>query len=447
MALVTITATTPSVELLTRPQIIARYLRETHFGQTGTATATGATAAQLIDTTRLLSSAYQSESVRGWVRIATTVDHAAPEGEIRAINLAGYDPSQGFLDVVPSFSAVVDSGDTYEIHYIIHPQDILDHIDTIATQDFYLPTWSVLSEVDDFDMEQSATTAWTGVNATMAKRTTEPAMTGKRWLRVTNTSANGYVKPATTIKVDGGSSYSISALALPAGASYDAVLTCYDETNSATIKEWTYSGQTRVRFQENIVFPSTTAEISLRLGGTSATNICDWDDVSLLNISSKDVPLPWWVRDAAQWKATFLWRPSPISQSGGASHQYSPELDGRRTLEWEPRDSAFGGGQMRLASRVNSVTRLMYGYGKRNEEAYSSDTESKHIDANYMNAALLNKIYSSLGGMPSSGTFNTAWIKIQTAKWESEYRKESYRQTQRVESVLSGPTPYAYYGA
>jgi hypothetical protein len=445
MALVTVTATTPTVELLTRPQVISRYLRGTGFGQTGTVTATG-TVSQVIDTTRLLASVYQHESLRGWVRVSTTTDNAAPVGEIRAISSSGYDPNQGIIEVVPNFSVALDTGDTYEVHFIIHPQDVLDHIDDICKNDYYLPTWSVLSELDDGDMEQSVTAAWTAVNATMAKRTTEPSMTGKRWMRVTLSADGGYIKSATTVKVDAGGAYSISALACPAGASYDATLILYDETNSANIKTWNYTGETRVRIQENIVIPSTCHAVTVRLSGTSNGNVCDWDDVSLLHVSSRDVPLPWWVRDAAQVKAVFNWRPSPIAAVGSASHVYAPELDGRQTRDWEPRDSAFGGGQLRLASRVSSLTGLMYIYGKRNEEAFSSDIESKHLDANYTHAALLNKIYASLSGLPASGTYNIKWITAQADKWEKEYRKEQYKQAQRVESVLSGPTPTAFYG-
>ena len=193
MALVTSNPTTPQVEGLTQRLLLERFLRETGLGDYGTAT--GGSTSTIVDTTKLQSTAYSGDVNPGaWARISYDVGGAAaaPEGEIRGITSTGYAPSTGTLTVSPVFTAAPASGDKYQLFRFIHPQLVLDTLDQVLKEDCYLPCWTVLSEVPDYDMEQSVTTEWTGANSTLAKATAEPMGWGAQYLTVATTAAAGY---------------------------------------------------------------------------------------------------------------------------------------------------------------------------------------------------------------------------------------------------------------
>ena len=195
MARLTATHTLPSVEGLTRWQVIDRALRDSGFGSYGVAT--GGSSTTLTDANALVSTQLPSTSFVGsWLRIARKASSpgSPPEGEYRTVS--GFAASSGTLTVSSAFSAAVSSGDRYQLFRVIPPQVVLDTLDTILKEEVVLPDFTLLTEMPDGDMEQPGTDDWFPVNATLSKVTSEPSLWGSRRLRVTATAAGGYARGA-----------------------------------------------------------------------------------------------------------------------------------------------------------------------------------------------------------------------------------------------------------
>src|SRR3990167_847738 len=185
--------TTPHAEGITRNTLLERVLRETGLGTYGTAT--GGTVGTIIDTNELQSTQYNTlEYVGGWARIGQSSDNLAPENETRPITTNA--PSTGTISVNPDFTVAPASGEKYQLWKKPNPRKVLDLVDEVLTEELYFPCWTMLSEVPDYDMEQSHTTDWTASNTTLTKQTGEPKLAGRRWLRVVTTSALGYARSA-----------------------------------------------------------------------------------------------------------------------------------------------------------------------------------------------------------------------------------------------------------
>src|SRR3990167_8204573 len=221
-------------EGITRRNLLSRFLRETGLGHYGTAT--GGSTTTLVDTTTLQSTQFSDQDwVGGWARISRDAGGAAaaPEAEIRPITT--YAPSTGTITVNPAFTAAPVSTDNYELWRFPSPRMILDSLDTLLQEEVWLPCWSPLSQIIDFDMEQDNMTHWTGTNATVTKVTIEPALNGKRWLSVVSTSAGGYAT-SPTYNVEPSKSYYVSTLVHPTSTfTLGPQLVVRDITNSANI--------------------------------------------------------------------------------------------------------------------------------------------------------------------------------------------------------------------
>ncbi len=366
MSLVTAAPSYPSSERLNRRSILTRFGRETGLMQSGTVTAGDTT--YLTDTTRLQSLQYSpDEWVGGFARIAYDAggSAAAPEGETRAITSG--EPGAGKVYVSPSFTAAPASGDIYQLWRRPHPQDVLDHLDTILTQETWLPCWQILTEVPDGDMEQSGTTDWTASNATVTKVTSEPAMNGSRWLSVATTSSSGHAKSAT-LRVVGGKTYYLSALSRCGATGTTAELTLYDETNSAVIETITHSQLANVRPWKRIRVPSTCTSVTIRIGSSENSKTTYWDDVVFYGLEDYTISLPWWVKNPNQLKGVFRLRPEAVTDN-----ILSSSMRGEPDNRWDLQDSAFGMTRMQLVGRRGYMDEPLFILGSRNETAFSDD--------------------------------------------------------------------------
>lgn len=436
MSLVTASPTLASVETLTRAQIIKRWARESGLAQIGTAT--GGSTTTIVDTTRLKSSQYSDDSwTGGYARISYDAGGAAaaPEGELSPITT--YAASTGTVTFNPAMTAAPASGDIYQLFRQPHPQDVLDHLDTILTQETWLPCWQLLTEVPDGDMEQNNTTDWTASNATVTKVTAEPAMSGSRWLSVATTSAGGYAKSGA-LRVVPGKSYYIGALSRCAAASTTAQLIAYDETNSAAIETLTHSKLTNVRLWKHITIPATCDQITIRVGSSENSKTTLWDDVVFYGLEDYSIALPWWVKNGAQVKGVFKMRPESIG-----TNLLNPSLRGEPDSKWDiVPETAFGRNQLRLTARSGYMNEPLFIFGSRNETAFANEnTDVKHVDGNWINAALMYKVYRQLASTPQQGGLDMAWVKAQAAEWKEEYDRQKRSQAARLELVMRSNAP------
>ena len=428
--------TTPSGEILTRTQVLTRFLRETGLGISGTLT--GGSISSIIDTTRLQSPQFNTgDWVGGWCRISNDAgSHAAPETQIRAIT--SYQPASGTINVSPNWTTTAPSlGMSYQLFRNPHPTDVLDALDAVLTKETWLPCTTVLSMCPDADMEQSHTTDWTGTNATVAKSTTAPALMGKRWLSVLTTSAAGYAESAI-IRVEPGSRIHVSALVRATAAGTTATLTVYDKTNSAAIgTPVTSVRQQVVRLWTEISVPSTCYQITIRLSNAENSVTSMWDEVAVYPTDTTELNLPWWVGDHSQVKAVYQMR---MSQSVGAN-VWDAGYRGEQDNRWDIRPSDFGPGPFKLVAHyARGLTMPIFIIGTRPEEAYANDNaETKHLDGNWMQAALAYKVFDLLGSNPNRGILNMDWIDKQRTKWEMEYEKRKYQQAMRLEQLQRSP--------
>lgn len=436
MTLVTASPTLPSVETLTRAQILKRWGRESGLMQVGTATS--GSVSTIVDTTRLQSAQYSSDA---WVGATARISYdaggaaAAPEGDIRPITDG--EPGNGKLTVSPDFSAAPAASDIYQLWRQPHPQDVLDHLDTILTQETWLPCWQLLTEIPDGDMEQSNTTDWTGTNATVTKISTEPAMSGTRWLSVANTAAGGYAATAA-MRVVPGKSYHISALSRCAASATTAQLTVYDATNSAAITTLTHTNMVNVRLWGRFTVPSTCNQITVRLGASENAKTTLWDDAVLYALEDYSIALPWWVKSSTQVKGVFRMQSESIG-----TNLLNESLRGEPDHNWDiiP-ETAFGRNQLRLTRRTGYITDPLFIFGSRNETAFANEnTDVKHVDGNWINAALCYKVFSQLVSRAGSGSLDVGEWKEQKAEWKREYELRKRQQEQRLELVMQSSAP------
>jgi len=311
-------------------------------------------------------------------------------------------------------------------------------MDQVLLEDTYLPCWTILSEVPDFDMEQSVTTDWTGSNATVAKSTTEPLMSGKRYLTVTATSANGYAR-SPLFAVEPGGAYRAGAMGRYVTSNGSFIV--YDETNSAAIETVTITRRHNVRVLVDFQVPATCHSISLRLSTVDNLGITAWDDVMLYGQAAHSIVLPWWVKNKSQVKGIFKLH---MRDSYGDSI-YSPELVGEIDSKWDIQDNAFGRGQLQLRARQGNLQDPLFIFGTRNETAFASNTEEKLVDMNFMIACLAYRIFSNLVQTPENSYLETSWLTERAEYWTRQWKQLGYQQMERLEQIFRSDSPQGSY--
>lgn len=436
MPLLQTSPTTAQVEGVTRKAILDRFLRETGLGTTGTITGvSGGATTTFDDTARLKSSQFPSSDwVGGWARISKDAGgaSAAPENEHSPITT--YDPTtNGRITVNPAMTAMA-AGDEYQLWRFPNPSVVKDFLDQCLQNDIYLPCWSVLSEVPDFDMEANNTTDWTASNATVTKITgTEPVIAGKRWLKVAATSDDGYARTAS-MNVEPGTRITVSAIGQVGDSATTGTLQLYDVTNSAEITSVSTTRLYPVRLLKDITIPSTCKSIQVRLITEENGKNTYWDEVIVYTPNGNDIALPWWVKSKDQVKGIF-----ELNTSQVASDMYETTLRGTLTNKYTIIDNAFGRGQLRLVNRNGGgITKPLFILGIRNEVAYATDTlDYKRVDENLLMACLGYKVFGHLKQLPTAGTVNSNWIKTQYAEYEKSYKQLMRQQSTRLDEIIT----------
>ena len=436
--MVTVSPTLPQVESITREELLQRVLRESKIGAYGTVTSGSTTT--IVDTTKLKSTQFNAQKwVGGWARIVYDAGDAAaaPEGEIRPITT--YAPSTGTITVNPAFSAGPAVGDRYELWLYPHPQDVLDLVDDVLTEDIFLPSWSVLTEVPDGDMEQNNTTDWGSSNATLAKKSDEPAMAGARWLEVTTSAANGYAESAT-FGVEPGRSYYVGTLVLPTGA-YTAELQAWDATNSAEIDSMEFDDRYLSGIGFDFTVPATCKQVSFRLIGQENSSVIRWDELVFYPHSTPDIALPWWVKRKDQIKGLFRFERWVLG-----NNSKFPRLIRGIQGQWGVLDDSWGRGQLRLFKSSGQLALPIYLYGTRNPEAFSDDvTDAKRIDEKLLVSCTMWRFFDMLNNNPVASRLDSDWLNNRLEHWEREWQIQQYLNFERIEQTLQGPDETRLY--
>lgn len=442
MSLLTSAPTLPTIERRTRQSLIKRFLRDTGLGVTGTAT--GGSTTTLVDTGRLKSAQYNSERWVGrFARIPFDAGGAAaaPELDIRPITT--YVPSTGTITVDPAWSgaASVASGDTYELWDLQYPQLVLDTLDAVLAEECWLPSWTILTEVPDGDMEQNNITDWTASNATVTKATAEPAMVGARWLSVVSTSAGGYAESGT-MRCRPGEQFHLSALTRANAAATTCKLIAWDKTNGVEISSKTTTRQDTVRVWFEFAAPATCYQVSVRLSCVENGVTTLWDEVCAYATGAREIRLPWWVKNSVQVKGIFRLDPSDVG-----TNLWDSGLVGEPDPNWDIHDDAFGGGPLKLVSRQKlGLSYPLFIKGTRNETAYANEnTEIKHVDANWAITALAYHTFEQLSSLPNAGFLDMGWIEKARAHWQEKYDVQKRQQALRLEREQRSVGLDSYY--
>ena len=428
-----------SIRALNRNSLMKRILRESGLGDYGTATSGDTNF--LIDTTKLKSDQYSSDEwVDGWVRASKDFSSSGSALENSIAPITTYTPSSGTIAFNPTFSVAFAVSDEYELWKGLHPKTVTDIIDQCLTKDIALPYWAPLSEVPDYDMEQSGTSDWSTSNATIAKTTTTRSR-GKNALTVTTTSANGYAQ-TSELFVEPGKQYFAMASVVSGSTSTTSKLIAYDNTNSAEIATKSITRRSIAKLWIEFTAPSGCYSISLRLSNVESSVVSSWDDIIFFCFDQRVVSLPWWIRSDNQVKGVFELDINDLT-SNNAADEIVGELDNR----WDFTDSGFGNyNKLKLKARYGTMHKPLYIFGVRNETAYSNDnTDYKMVDEDYIATCVLYRIYQHLANQPTSGYLDSKEVKTKLVEYKKAWMDMMNIQNQRLEQVLRTPSTRAYF--
>ena len=241
-----------------------------------TGTADGASVEHIRDS--LLTSRHRdpTELVGHYLLITS----GARDGDKRIIDI--YGPDEGALYVDNDFAADPSTA-TYEIHKY-DPEELNRCINHALTHRWYKSP-VLLTRITDGDMETSGVTNWTDVTATSTKVTT--VWRGAQALRVANSSANGYSRPAA-VDVLNTQTYFVAAFAYNAVGTAKLQVTDTSGTEiksvSSDMRDWKLMAMT---------FDSASNDqVHVRLLGSEATADIYWDDLVFTGIRDATFFLP-----------------------------------------------------------------------------------------------------------------------------------------------------------
>lgn len=258
-------------------------------------TATAASATVLTDSGIAMSGARASSFDHCWIKIVTTTDGAAPQGEIRQVSEGTFVPTTGAMTMQSAFSATLDIGDTYEVHYDLHPAEV-DRLGAKVLRNVWAPEEIPLTAdygiIDDANMEASGVTPWTVSGATRTKVAAAGLAGGEQVLSVVDSgSGNGYARPAA-FAVEPGLTYCVAALAQNQAGSTSR-LRVVDADSGATIAETDVSSALIWR-ELSVQFtpPSTTTSVHFRLLSVAASGTVYWDELQVWVLGTYTYLLP-----------------------------------------------------------------------------------------------------------------------------------------------------------
>ena len=164
-----------------------------------------------------------------------------------------------------------------------------------ALERIYDHVWEPLSWAPDAAMRETNFASWgTLSNATAAKQTTASRVFPGfiRSAAITNTGVNGY-QPTANIAVTPGEPLLVGALSR-VNSGTAAQLTLFNVTGSATFGTAITHSESSYQYMWQIVAaPSGCRNINVRLGGTGAADVTDWQALWVYRMNNSNIfPLP-----------------------------------------------------------------------------------------------------------------------------------------------------------
>lgn len=437
------TGVTPQWMQTTQPQVTSAFLNMTGLGWSGSCTSNGSTTT-IVDTS--LANAYSSDRNwrGGWIRmIGGTAQNL---GAIRQIQ--SYTPATGTLTFSPALATGTLTSDSYEVWMTtMEPRVVLNMLDRITSNyGLGLQTYSLLSEVPDGDMEQSGTTAYAAVNATIAKVTDylKPGINGKRALEVTTTSAGGYAELAAPLRINLASSLTLSAMFTPSdpAVTNTGFLQVVDVESGAILQTITTTSKTTTRLWQEFGYGNASVRlIQIRMGSSENSVTGRWDDLVVSDNQSWIQPLPFWMGTDSAFKEAYYWEPY---SSGPGSQEYDPGLRGPIAKGWRPKHDAFSGGGRMAIEGNGPPGRMMFVQGVRFESPWETTTETKRIDLQWAASALAVQYYTRLRGQLVGNKEIVAQTDAVLGDWQREYKRHDNRVMSQLRTSASPVATWGY---
>lgn len=386
-------------------------------------TATGGSTSTVVDSSAALPGATTDHFDYAFIKITTTTDGNAPQGEVRAISEGGYTVASGTLTTSAVFTAAVASGDTYEIHYGPHP-NWLDRLINKYARNFHFKTlWPLTLHIvndattpgqDDNNMEDSGTTAWTAVNVTLSKSTA--AFNGAQSLSTLATAADGYAEPDNDLQVDEGKSYYAAIMCAASPGPDSGYLQIWDTDNNAAIDA---SDQVTQETWTEIVIPWTPPSgcrsVEPRLRAVNDGDQVFWDDYQIWSQDGHIYPLPFWITRKEQIKDVVVYPLGTGSIAGDVNYR-SNEHRGQ-SVPWRFEREDYGAneeihiwvpsiGQSRpyvLAERPIAEVSFDYGTAGTGTTANTIPIDSQTTDL--LVSGILSEAFRELASKSSDGAY------------------------------------------
>src|SRR5512146_65778 len=230
---------------------------------------------------------------------ATAADREKPAGALTVATGVVANAGIAYAGTAPT------SGDQCELLQYISPTQLFN----VVVSKFKALNETVLMPLGSFadsDMETSGVTNWTASSSALSKVTSSAhVLTGRQSLFVNLSGANGYAE-SPAVAASPQANIWVSAMAQPNGGT--ATLTLWDNTNSASISSTTYTGQRWGHMWLSSGIPDTCYSITVRVGGTGASDDIYVDHVSGPFDTSSDLNIvaqswlnePWRLRKLRQ---------------------------------------------------------------------------------------------------------------------------------------------------
>ena len=436
MATVIAASTVPNLDGVSRYSLFKKLALDTGMLFCGVVTEGGINSFQ--DTGNLMTSQGVPEDwIGGWFRASKTASHAAPEGQIAPV--ADYEPELGKIDLSTHLTGTLSPGDEYEL-WKINPKIAKDIADSCLTDDLYLPCWTVLSEVPDYDMEQPGTDDWSNFNSTVSKQTEQPRLSysGKRYLRVVSSSPGGYAQ-SNPLPIEPRYTYQLSGVARCDAGSV-AELVAWDNTNNVEIQSYPSNRQYPARIWHHFLAPENCRELSIRLRNQS-TGTIDWDEISFHSVNGADIPLPWWVKNDTQVKGIFNLAPLSIGKQ-----LWDATLRGEDDTRFDVIPNFGGYTRFKAQARQGLTTHPIFMFGSRNETPFESDVlDLKYLDINLFVACLKYRLYKFHSQPLVTGLLDAENFKSMLGPAEGEWMRISQSMSVELNKTLDSPTPWVEY--
>jgi len=262
---------------LLREEIIKK-LYKPRFPILSTTTATAGNTTSLDDDV-LEAGGEDTDFIGAWIYIAELVGSGPAIGSVTRVQNVDLGAASPTLDpIAPAFSAAIESGADYEIHYKYHPSVIHDKI-TEVLDDLEISVLLPLTLVTEGDMENAPATDFTASSATLATDTTT-VLHGTQSLKVTATSANGQGQ-SPSIDLPGSTAVLCAAdVFITSGDSAKLILR--DLTNSADLETAESDETGWVHLEFTFTTPETCEQVALHAESQANGDITFWDSLILL---------------------------------------------------------------------------------------------------------------------------------------------------------------------